>query len=273
MAIEGQDGQVSAGESNQPSSTPGSDQGGQQPQGQQPQAQQPQAQQPDRRDAGLLADLQRERKARQAAEARHAQYEADLASERRRVQALAGVTPQSPEAADQDAIRQQFSQLFPGLAKLNNDEMIEKLQKLLSSSDMHEETTKRYWSDRAAQMTNGVIDVIKKELGGDLSERQVRNIRSAYASAAERNPEFLARHEEGDPTLITEFAKEFIEDWFEPARRKVTQQQLDRNRNVPQGRDRSFGAPKPKAIDFKNEKSVEDALVESYRAHGGAFKD
>jgi PAS domain-containing protein len=225
----------------------------------------------DRRDQGVLADLIKERKARQAAEALAAKHQTELEAERRRVAALAGVTPRSKDEIDAEEVRQQFSRLFPGLAKLNDQQVMEKLERILSNADTHEDTTTRYWNDRAAQMTGAVVEAVSKELGGDLSERQVRRIRAAYANAAESDPEFLRRHEEGDKTLIAEFAKEWIEDWFEPARRKVTSTEVDRLRRVPRGNDRTVIAGKPKQIDFKNPKAVEDAMIESYRAHGGTF--
>lgn len=278
MANEGQN--TPAVDQNQAASTTGSTQAdGQQTQQQTQQQQTTQQQTGDpnaaRRDAGVLADLQKERKQRQALEARLQAQEEALNSERRRVQALVGVNPQSEGEAEIAQVREQFAKLFPGLARLNDEQLLAKLDQLLASADTHADTTNRYWRDRAQQMTSGVVEQISKELGGELSDRQVRRIRSAYAAAAEADPEFLARHEAGDPKLIEEFAKEWIEDWFEPARRKQITNEVGRYRPVPSGRDRSINsqAGTPKKIDFTNEKEVEDAMVASFRAHGGGFRE
>lgn len=282
MAIEGQTNQP--GDQNQQTPPPEGNQnaGQQNQQGQQQQQQQGAGQQQQtgdpnaaRRDQGVLADLQKERKQRQALEQRLRDQETALENERRRVQALAGVTPQSDSDAEAAVVREQFAKLFPGLARLNNEQLLERLEGLLSQADVHEDTTKRYWADRARQMTSGVIERVSKELGGELSERQISRIRSAYAAAAEADPEFLARHEAGDQKLIEEFAKEWIEDWFEPARRKVVTNEVGRLRPVPGGRDRSINAAAGagKKLDFKNEKDVEDAMVASFRQHGGTFRE
>lgn len=273
MAIEGQN--PNPGEPN-PNPAPGGQPGGPTPQpspnpAPTPAPGDPKPGQPDRREAGVLADLQKERKARQALEQQLATHKAELESERRRVQALAGVNPKSEGEVEDEQIRQHFAQVFPSLAKLNSEKLLERLEKLLAAADTNEDTTKRYWNDRATQMTQGVVEAISEELGGDLSERQVKNIRAAYATRAQNDPDFLARHEEADPKLIEEFAKEWIEDWFVPARRKVITNEVARNRPVPGSRDRSIAGPKPKAIDFKDQKAVEDAMVESFRGHGGTF--
>jgi hypothetical protein len=98
-------------------------------------------------------------------------------------------------------------------------------------------------------------------------------LKYAYAKAAAADPEFLRRHEEGDPTLVKEFAKQWIEDWFEPARRKVTANEVGRTRAVPGGRDRSVALNGGKKIDYTNPKAIEDAMVESFKSHGGTFGD
>src|SRR5882724_3578411 len=54
----------------------------------------------DTRTEGQLADLQKERKARQDHERKLAEYETQLTEERRRVAALTGITKPSPEEAD-----------------------------------------------------------------------------------------------------------------------------------------------------------------------------
>lgn len=226
----------------------------------------------DARNRGILADLQRERRARQEAETRATQREAELASERRRVQALAGVTPQSPEAQEEEEVRARVIKLFPVLGKLN-DEQLDAMLAGQNDVASARQLVHQQWENHGRQMIDSIVSEVSDAVGGDLTERQAKALTRAYVAEAESNPEFLARHERGDKNLIKEFAKAWVEDWFEPARRRVTADAMSQNRRVPSGRDRTVQTTPPKAIDFKNPKAVEDAMVESFRSHGGRFEN
>jgi hypothetical protein len=122
-------------------------------------------------------------------------------------------------------------------------------------------------------MVDSLVKEVSDAVGGDLNERQIRSLSRAYVAEAESNPEFLQRHQRGDRTLIAEFAKQWMDDWFEPARRRATADAVNGNRRVPSGRDRTVQTTPPKAVNFKDAKSVEDAMVESFRSHGGRFEN
>lgn len=219
--------------------------------------------------AGFLRDLQAERRARHQFEQQAQQHQAALEQERRRVQALAGVTPEDPNAAENEAIKARLAQLgYPQLTQ----EDLEAMRQWREQSAQFQETTAAMWRDKARMMTSAVEARIAKELGGgELTPRQQKMIRGAYVQAAENDPEFLARHEQGDMTLAEEFAKQFIEDWFEPAQRKAVQQQVNQFRRVPSAKDRSIpGGSSPK-IDVKDPKAVEDLLVAGFKERGGLF--
>jgi hypothetical protein len=192
MAIEGADGVVdqnaggasSDGGGNSGASDPQNSNGQQTAPKPAPGASPDKTEEYEKRFKGLTNDLQKERRARQDYERRVAKYETDLAAERQRVQALAGVTPQSSAEAENEAIRKRFNELYPHI--------------------------------------------------GDLT-------------------------------------KEDIEDFFEPARRKVTQQEVQRQRVVPSGKDRGIVTHGEKKIDVNDSKAVEDMLVKSFREKGGSF--
>ena len=226
----------------------------------------------DARQRGILADLQKERRARQELENRVRQHEADLAAERRRVQALAGVTPSSPEDAELQEVRQQFARVFPGLAKLT-DQQIETLLQNANQAQTLQQTVQHHWESHGRSMLDSLTKEVSDAFGGELSERQIKSLSRAYIAEAESDPEFLARHERGDKALLKEFAKQWTDDWFEPARRHVTAATVNQQRRVPSGRDRTVQTTPAKAIDFKNPKAVEDAMVESFKSHGGRFGD
>lgn len=222
------------------------------------------------RERGLIADLQRERQRFKKLEQDYQTANTTLEQERRRVQALAGVTPQDPEAQELDAVRQRIVQLFPALAQLTP----EKLQQVLSVGDRAaslDEVTNNHWERHGQSMLDNLATTVSDAIGAELTPRQLKSLQRAYVNECEANPEFLQRHTKGDPKLVAEFAKEFVDDWFEPARRQVVSSEASRFRRVPNGRDRTVQTTPPKAINYKDGKAVEDAMVESFRSHGGKF--
>lgn len=226
----------------------------------------------DARTAGMLKDLQTERKNRQTLESQVATMRSELETATKRIHALAGVNPPSQQDADEQAIKDALIKRFPVLAKLT-DENLDKILGVAEKADSIEESNVRQWTNHARQMLDGVIGGVAKEIGGTLTDRQKANLQTAYLRRAETDKAFYARHEQGDKTLIDEFVKEFVEDWFEPARRRVTADEQSRRRRVPSARDRSTIGGEGKKIDFNNPKAVEDAMVESFRSHGGSFGD
>jgi hypothetical protein len=183
---------------------------------------------------------------------------------------IGGKTP-TPEDAEADEIRAKFGQLFPGLAKLT-DEQITRLLAVADNAGNLQETTQHYWSGHGRAALGSLEEKVAEEIGGALTTRQQRALRSAFTYAVESDQALLERYAAGDQTLIDEFAAEWIEDWFKPAQRKVTQQVVAGQRRVPSGKDRSVGTTAPKQINFKDPKAVEDAMVASFKEHGGTFE-
>lgn len=228
-------------------------------------------------DRGMLADLQRERQQRQQletqyqqAQQRQAQFEARLQERERQIQALTGSQTPTPDQAQEAEVRARFAQLFPHLAGLT-PEAIERIIALSESSQNLEQTTQHYWTSHGRSMLENLHQSVADELGGDLTDRQKSALVASYIRNAEQDPAFLQRHEQGDQTLIREFAKAWVEDWFEPARRKVTQTALGQQRRVPSGRATQPVSTGKAKIDFNDPKAVEDAMVASFRDHGGEF--
>ena len=96
---------------------------------------------------------------------------------------------------------------------------------------------------------------------GDLTDRQKRRINAAYLYENQSNPEFHARHNQGDPALVAEFVKEMIEDLVDPIKKKATASEASRFRPVPGGRDRST------PLKGEKPKTGEAMLGAHYRAH------
>jgi hypothetical protein len=224
----------------------------------------------DPRFKGVLGDLAKERKARQQYERDLATERANLESERRRVQALAGVNPKSDQEVADEQVRERFKQLYPKLGGLD-DAKIDKLLSLAENADRLEEVTNHHWQAHGRKMLDAVTAGMQKALGGELSDRQRGRLEKAYFNEARSNPEFLQRHEAGDQKLIEEFVKEFVEDFVEPGRRKALADEQNRMRRVPSSRDRSVVGAGGKKLDLSKDEDFAEAAAASFKAHGGAF--
>lgn len=227
----------------------------------------------DRRIAGLTADLQKERRARQQFERQFQEHQTRLAERDRQIAALTSTRTPSTEEAEIAEVRKQFAKIFPKLAGLT-DEQIDKMLTASTSAEQIQQTTDHYWQSHGRNMTDRLLEEVATELGGELSARQKNVLVAAYIQEAENNPEFLEKHERGDIAQVKQFAKDYVSDWFTAAQRKVTATEVNRNRPVPRSGDRSVTpAAGQKKIDFKNPKAVEDAMVASFTSHGGTFGD
>jgi len=224
----------------------------------------------DARVAGLMADLKKERADRQKYEREVAARQAELEIERRRVHALSGITPQSDDDVEDAAVKAALKKRFPHLAELTAED-VKAIRDFKARSESLQATTEHYWDRHAQTMVSKAQGLVAKEIGGTLSDRQKARLEAAYINEAGRNPEFLKRHESGDETLLDEFAKQWVEDWFEPARRKVTQNEVQRLRPVPSGKDRGIVTHGQQKIDVNDSKQVEDLLVQSFKERGGTF--
>ena len=184
----------------------------------------------DTRTKGTLADLQKERKARQEYQDAVAASKAEAAEWRRKVEALSGINPPDPKQADAELVRSKILELMPELADLGS---INEMRTAL------EEQQVRGFADHSKRMISQIHGKIASEFGGDLNARQQQFVNAAYLYENQTNPAFHARHNQGDPTLIDEFVKDMIDNMVEPVRRKAATSEANRFRPVPGGRDRS----------------------------------
>lgn len=228
-----------------------------------------QGNQPDPARDGMLRDLKTERAARQKLETELKQFRDDIAGRNKKMGEALGITqPENDEEAK--IIRAQFAKVFPRLAAIAENENIdvEKLVELLNNSSNIKSTADHYWVEKGQQVVDTIAQEIQTELGGELSETQYDDLAHAYVRFVARGGEALRlRHEREPIKLAKEFAKGYIEQWFAPARRKVTQQAVDRNgRRIPSG-NRSQPVVSQKAkVDYNDEDAFKKALQESFRA-------
>ena len=234
----------------------------------------------EKRFKGIQADLAKERKARQGYEQKlqqqDIQYKAELAAERKRIAALAGINVPSPEEAEADDIRQRLGKVATSewlLSQLGiSKEELADFKAAREDRSRLSDMEKHYWGKHGQLMVSQVTKALAKEYGGELTKRQADTIAQAYVLRAQADPEFLQRHEDGDDALVTDFAKEWLEDWYEPARRRITATEVDRFRRVPSGKDRNLVTTGEKKIDVNDAKQVEDLLVAGFKERGGQFR-
>lgn len=209
------------------------------------------------------------------------QLAAQLDQATRQIRALAGVRDVPPEELQIGEVRDALGRVIPGIDKLS-PEMIERLIKIAESGDQIEETNRTIWKNHGAKMIRSAQDAVADSLRVEkLTERQQKQIGREYTMFIQENSWMdendrpqgaILRHEAGDDALIEEFAKQFVEDWQEPIRKSVVTNEV--RRPVPSGRGRSviIGKPKPK-INYANDKEFGEAVVASYKDHGGTFGD
>ncbi len=221
------------------------------------------------------------------AEKRAIKAEADLATERNRTRALAGLEPDNPKAAETEEIRSAILTMFPELGALKGLTK-EQLAEVLDAAQTARSSSQASWSRHANTMLTDLDAEAATGLGVDkLTPTQQSGLRRAYREeanaavqariaavkrgerdAVETNAaddDFVARHERGDKGLIKEFVKSFLGDWYEPARRSVTAAQARRNiRPIPRGeRTRLPVASGAAKINYNDPAAFKKALMDA----------
>ena len=209
----------------------------------------------------------------------------------KRTRAALGIDPVAPKDAERAEVEQVLSEIlekkYPGLPILQKLTS-EQLEQVLQAAQSANAATSSYYDRHSDEMLGAVETEIAKQMGIDaLTPTQRHRVRQAYfdearaamatreqAAAAgdtrEVSTDFMARHLRSDKTLVAEFAKAFLEDFFVPARRVVTQSLVRRGgRPVPSGgRSEPVTTTTPK-IDFNNDEAFGKALVEARRVGSG----
>lgn len=227
-----------------------------------------------------------------AAETRAIKAETDLAAEQRRTRALAGVEPQDPKAAEAESIRGVLQDMFPQLKALEGLTK-DQLQEVMEAAQSARHTSQASWQRHTVGVLGDLDAEAATTLGVDkLTATQQARLRQAYreealqASAVRQQAvkrgerdvmetlstdnDFIARHERADKTLIKEFVKAYLDDWYEPARRSVTAAQARRFRPLPKGeRTRQSLTQGAAKVDLNNEGEFKKALL----AARGASQD
>ncbi len=193
-----------------------------------------------------------------------------------------GFEQADPAAQRDEEIKAALLKVFPNLKSLENLSD-EKIADLMEAAAGAKQTTQAQWERHATQMLTTLETQVAEQIGADkLTPTQSKNLRRAYreeardclnarnaaaqsGAAYDASNDFLARHERGDQTLLKEFSKAYLDDWFEPARRRVTADVTRRqNRPVPRGeRSRTLIAGGAAKVDLNDKDAFKKALLEA----------
>jgi hypothetical protein len=155
---------------------------------------------------------------------------AKIESMQRQLQALTGVTPQNQ--SEEDVIRQQLFKVVPQLQKLL--EIQEKLESSVASQEELKAQQTHYWESYNRQQMNSLFKAAEETYGTSLSDGQRNYLKAAFVGWASNDPELASRYQ-NDPTLVTEFWKEFSSSFIDPARRQAVSNTAARvPANLPQ---------------------------------------
>jgi hypothetical protein len=205
----------------------------------------------------------RVRETREAAQREFQQERARLDAEHRtelqRIQsqlhALVGVQPkQNPEI---DAVRQQFAQLYPGLAKL--EARGQDIEGLLERAGDLEAQNEHYWNEYGRRSVNTLFTEAEKTLGSPLSDEAKRVLHSSFIGFVQSSPELTQRYS-NDPTIVNDFVRAFSSSLIDPVRRSATATVAGRvataiPQDTPGGAVHPAGAPKPANLDERAEQA------------------
>lgn len=189
------------------------------------------------------------RQAQQHYAQQEAQHQARVTQMENQLRALVGASP--PANPEVDAVRQQFAQLYPGLARM--EEQSERLMGVLDRSGDLETQTNHYWQSYGRQTMNRLFEKANESLGSPLDEAGKRQLHAAFTGYVSQSPELTARYT-NDPTLVDEFWNAFTSSFVNPARRATSASIMDRTAgplpsDTPGGQPALSQVPKLDGLD------------------------
>lgn len=180
------------------------------------------------------------REARELLSAAEQRYQAQLAEQQQKIAALAGFAPPSQSDPQIDAVKQQFSKLYPGLAKI--EQRAADIERYIEQAQNLEAQTSHYWQNYGRQQVDRLTSLAQESIGAPLNEEGKRVLVNSFIGFVQSSPEMTARYEE-DPTLVEDFWKSYQSNFIDPVRRSNAANVAQR---VPQGlpQDSPSGAPR-----------------------------
>lgn len=145
---------------------------------------------------------------------KEAELRAEIQRTQEQIRALTGVaTPQNPEVS---AVRQQFGNLYPGLAKL--EERATQLEQLLERAGDLESQNDHYWQSYGRQTMDRLFTHASESLGGPLTDEGKRLLHASFVGFVQSSPEMSERYAQ-DPSIVEDFWKAYSSTFIDPVRR------------------------------------------------------
>lgn len=188
------------------------------------------------------------RQANESFAQREAQIRAEADRYRQQVMALTGV--QAPPNPEIKAVRDQFSQLYPGLAKM--EEKADLIERLTEQSANMEAQQAHYWQTHGQRTMDRVFEKAGEALGSNLNDGAKRYLYNSFVGFVQSSPEMEQRYT-SDPSIVDEFINLITSNLIDPARRSASATVAGRAnaalpQDTPSGSVR-VGSPAPQ---FKN---------------------
>lgn len=180
---------------------------------------------------------------------RETQYQTQLEQLQQQMRAVLGVSqPPNPQI---EQVKQQFSQLFPGVSSL--EDKAEKLAALIERSQDMEQQNTHYWQSYGRQTLDRLFNRAQETMGQPLTDEAKRFLHSNFIGFIQSSPELEQRYSQ-DPSIVEDFWKAFSSNFIDPARR-VTSAGIQNRvpgalpQDTPSGAPRSTPAPQPGNLD------------------------
>lgn len=191
------------------------------------------------------------RQARAEAAQEAAQYRAEAERYRAQLHSLVGVTP--PANPEVETVRQQFAQLYPGLAKLES--RYGDIEGFLAKAQDLETQNNHYWTSHGRQTMDRLFQHANEAYGAPLTDDGKRLLHSAFVGYIQSDPSIGERYA-NDPSLVDEFWRMYSSSFIDPARRAASATVAGRAavgaalpQDTPSGALRPSPAPAHQSLD------------------------
>ena len=189
------------------------------------------------------------REANEGFATREAGYKAELDQIRTQLHALVGVQP--PQNPELTSVRNQFGQLYPGLAQL--EDRAKDLMGLIDRAGDMESQNSHYWQKYGRETMDRLFEQASQSLGSPLTNEGKSALHAAFSGFVSSSPELSTRYA-NDPTLVDEYWKAFSSNFIDPVRRTAGATVVGRvagniPQDTPSGAPRVPGAPKPAGLE------------------------
>lgn len=195
------------------------------------------------------------RQANESFAAREAEYRSQLERVQSQIRALTGVTP--PPNPEVESVRQQFAQLFPNLAALE-EKGVDILSLLDKSGDIEQQNA-HYWQNYGRQTMDRLFKHAEDALGAPLTEQGRRQLHSSFVGFVQSSPELTERYAQ-DPTIVEDFWRDFTSSFIDPVRRTSVGATAARVAGTPTPQDKAGASappvtagPQPKDLDERSQ--------------------